>query len=858
MKKCKLVVKLCVVWCALLGSCATAGFEMTFEEFLGNDGAEIGTFYPGVRFEAMSTGEDWIVSDVTTGDYNASSWPSGQSWNEGWYWIYDFVSAWTGVVGDGGKISFDQYVTYVEIGYCCNSQLSVTAYDAQDNPIDSATGPANRRYTNNNESGPGLIRVETPSGNYIKYIIIHDTGNYWVVDNIFVGTDIILTKEDDVNDDPNYPICVTPGTDVTYTICYENVSDTALEDVYILDRLPAGVDYDYILSENPLVVDPNYDIAEHTYRWDLGTVASEANGCVQLTVTINQLSEPTGAVHNSAEIWSGDTYLATSSEDTPICCWGGDIIYVDPYATGHQTGVDWDNAYTDLQTALTRAAHSCGSEIWVARGTYSPGSDVDDSFVVSAGVELYGGFAGTETARSQRDHTRYQTILTGYINETTRNEVVVTMGNNSILDGFVVEKSDLRGIEGISTSFEVSNCTVVNNSYEGIRCENGNLIVQWCDIKGNGRQGIYHEGSGYTLSVENCKISGNQWDGITIVSSSPQIKNSFICKNGSYGIEIGEPSSGPVIHNNTIAHNNNEGIYFEGSNTPDVRNCIIWQNNTWHPDPNDWHQLSGYGTTYYSCVTDPNDPNGLAGGAATPDGNYNISANPRFAYSDPNYPHNYHLTADSPCIDKGDDSVVTDETDIDNGERIVDWLSSTTNDVDMGADELSCEDVENVADLNSNGVVNLAEFAMFSAAWLSEDPNDTGLPDPNWNGRCDINDSGIIDLADLVAVADNWLWSACWRPSSEGIWMMMAGGGGDSSSAMTAATSSTVTEAQPKPTEMTLEERIAQLTDILNWLEDEISQNEVVYETITKEQIQAFIDDVLKMIEDLKTDYDSD
>ena len=103
---------------------------MTFEEFLGQDGTPIGTFYPSVRFEALTGGgEDWIVSDVTTDQYNASSWPSGQSWQNGQYWIYDYVGAWTGQPGAGGKIVFDQGMRFVEIGYCCATQLTLTAYN---------------------------------------------------------------------------------------------------------------------------------------------------------------------------------------------------------------------------------------------------------------------------------------------------------------------------------------------------------------------------------------------------------------------------------------------------------------------------------------------------------------------------------------------------------------------------------------------------------------------------------------------------------------------------------------------------------------------------------------------------------
>jgi hypothetical protein len=663
---------------------------------------------------------------------------------------------------------------------------------------------------------------------------------------------LTLSKTDDVS------TCVEPDDEIVYTLTAANpITNTndpnyigTVTDVTIVDYLPPEITY-------PLASqDPCYDVIHHTYTWTIGTLEPGDSAAVQLTVTVNTLADPNGHITNTAKMYS-DVGWVKATEITNVCCWGDDIIHVDAYATGHQTGVDWDNAYTDLQDALARTAAGCGDEIWVARGTYSPGSNTANSFVVPANVSLYGGFAGMETARDDRNHTRYQTILTGYINETTRNNIVVTMGDDSILDGFVVEKGNYGNIKGTSTDFSVSHCTVRDNLQRGISCENGNLTIQWCNIKDNGYEGIYHAGSGKTITIGNCKISGNQYDGIKIVSSAPQIKNSFIYRNGfgeysyHYGSNIGPPSSSPIIRNNTIVHNGLEGIKFAGStNAPDIRNCIIWYNNG-----NDPNQLSGYKGTYYTCITDPSDPNGIDPNSLEPTARGNIKCNPKFTYSAP-YPHNYHLKADSPCIDKGNNTGISNEKDIDNNDRIINGT------VDMGADELSCEDVENVADFNSSGIVNLAEFAMFSDAWLSVDPNYSSQPDLNWNSRCNLDNDDeefVINIADLVVLADNWLWSACWRSSSEGIWsMMMAGGGGDSSSAMTTATSSTIVEVQPQPAEMPLEERMAQLTEILNWLEDEISQDAEVYETITEEQLKAFVDDLTKMLEDLKTDYDSD
>src|SRR5512143_271452 len=69
------------------------------------------------------------------------------------------------------------------------------------------------------------------------------------------------------------------------------------------------------------------------------------------------------------------------------------IIYVNAAAAGANNGTSWANAYKNLKTAIASA--SAGKEIWVAKGTYKPGSHRTDSFALKNGVAIYGGFVGT-------------------------------------------------------------------------------------------------------------------------------------------------------------------------------------------------------------------------------------------------------------------------------------------------------------------------------------------------------------------------------------------------------------------------------------------------------------------------------
>ncbi|WP_207261858.1 aryl-sulfate sulfotransferase [Desulfovibrio sp. Huiquan2017] len=103
-------------------------------------------------------------------------------------------------------------------------------------------------------------------------------------------------------------------------------------------------------------------------------------------------------------------------------------------------GSSWASPLKGVAEALKLAAD--GDEIWVAAGTYTPGSERTATFRLVPGVSLLGGFAGNETERRQQDPEAHQTVLSGDIGVPGAPEDnvfhVVTGADRAVLDGFTI------------------------------------------------------------------------------------------------------------------------------------------------------------------------------------------------------------------------------------------------------------------------------------------------------------------------------------------------------------------------------------------------------------------------------------
>jgi len=229
---------------------------------------------------------------------------------------------------------------------------------------------------------------------------------------------------------------------------------------------------------------------------------------------------------------------------------GDGVIFVNHNATGANDGSSWQDAYTDLQSAIVAA--KSGNTIWVAKGTYHPvasGGDRTIAFEMTGGVDWYGGFTGTETSLDQRDPTLNPTILSGDLNGddgggTGVNASWANMGENSYLivnasglalpasiDGFTITRGAADGsfsASGVNVNacpdLRISNCRIIGNlstSAAGLLSVASRTTLLGCHFEDNyaysGRGGaIYTTGdwrdstSSYLMTIHDCTFLANR------------------------------------------------------------------------------------------------------------------------------------------------------------------------------------------------------------------------------------------------------------------------------------------------------------------------------------------------------------
>lgn len=117
----------------------------------------------------------------------------------------------------------------------------------------------------------------------------------------------------------------------------------------------------------------------------------------------------------------------------------GCIIYANAVSGDDlNDGTTWASAKRNLWAAIEAAAQNgCAlSEVWAAAGAYSTKPDYRELSTVQmvSGVNVYGGFAGNETIRSDRDFATHVSIISGSMraeDDVTDNACTVVRGGRA-------------------------------------------------------------------------------------------------------------------------------------------------------------------------------------------------------------------------------------------------------------------------------------------------------------------------------------------------------------------------------------------------------------------------------------------
>lgn len=222
-------------------------------------------------------------------------------------------------------------------------------------------------------------------------------------------------------------------------------------------------------------------------------------------------------------------------------------IYVNGNAPSGGDGRSWSSALQNLTQALEIAStpEYGAFEVWIAQGTYVAGDNQYATLQVGGSAQLFGGFAGNETAASQRDIAAHPTILSGAIGEPgasddTRQILRVSLASGAVLDGLTFRDA--------SGEISLSGALLITDS---------SAVIRNCKFENNeGWMGASVSIDASVVRVEHCEFVNNfaafgagVWVGL---NSAPTIVDcTFIGNEASgYGGAVALDSSGDTYVSN--------------------------------------------------------------------------------------------------------------------------------------------------------------------------------------------------------------------------------------------------------------------------------------------------------------------
>ncbi len=450
--------------------------------------------------------------------------------------------------------------------------------------------------------------------------------------------------------------------------------------------------------------------------------------------------------------------------------------------TGADNGTSWSDAYRTVDgvsRALTAA--TSGDEIWVASGTYKPTALTTRTIGITlrTGIGVYGGFAGTETARDQRNFASNITTLSGDLagNDpvVTDNSYHVVIGTGvtatGILDGFTITAGNANGATAsdqdkggglifLSGTASIRNCRIVNNrvTFGGggtyIRTASPTFAdCTWQSNNGGSFGGAIDMFNGCSPTFTRCSFISNtavRAGGVEVFGNCFPTFVNCLFRNNVGGAQGGgalfcASTSTATLRNCTLVRNTTtgtgSGVLNNASSTALFNSIVYFNTGAGGTTAN---QLTSGSTATYSCVQ----------GGFT--GTGNISAAPQFVADATG---DMHLLPTSPCIDAAANANAGagNTLDLDRLPRFVDAPSvpdtgvGTPPIIDMGAYEfqppaIACDGIDFNNDTSLFDPVDIDAFlSVYSEGPCI--PAGATCNDIDFN-----NDTSVFDPCDIASL----------------------------------------------------------------------------------------------------------